>query len=92
MSLSTIQDLIRLAFDQYEPRPYGGRLTLFRTAERHPDIPSDPAYEWPSWTRDGVDVYNVPGDHLTMFEPPQVDALAARLAACLADAQRRDRA
>jgi thioesterase domain-containing protein/SAM-dependent methyltransferase/acyl carrier protein len=88
-SLAEIQGVIWLAFERYVPKPYGGRLTLLRAAQRHPDIPSDPAYEWPAWTRDGVDVVNVPGDHLSMFELPNVDVLAGRLSACLTEAQRR---
>jgi thioesterase domain-containing protein len=88
-TLVEVQDLIEVAFHKYRPQPYGGRLTLLRAREPHPHLPSDPAIEWPRWTLAGLDIHNVPGDHMTMFQLANIDALAARLAACIAEAQRR---
>ena len=35
---------------------------------------------------DGIEFYEVAGDHNSMFDPPHVDALAAELRLCLARA------
>jgi thioesterase domain-containing protein/acyl carrier protein len=35
--------------------------------------------EWSAWTRGGVRLHVVPGDHYTMLQPPHVSGLAAKL-------------
>ncbi len=72
---------IRLAND-YEVRPYGGRIVLFRPSDspvaRHG--PRDRG--WGEWC-DSVDVHFVPGQHHTMVKEPQVQELARQLQVCL---------
>jgi thioesterase domain-containing protein len=47
----------------------------------------DSANGWTRVAADGVDVYNVPGDHFTMLRKPHVQALADQLKARLEQAQ-----
>jgi thioesterase domain-containing protein len=38
---------------------------------------------WSGWASGGVEVHFVPGNHANMMYPPQVEALAKALTACL---------
>jgi thioesterase domain-containing protein len=60
----------------YQPRPYPGRLTLFRT-----DVPADldEAYGWRALARGGVDIHPFEGEHGALMRPPQVRGLAEQL-------------
>jgi amino acid adenylation domain-containing protein len=65
---------------------YPGRITLFRAAIQ-PDGArfsfDDPTNGWGAIALGGVGVISVPGDHLTMLEPPNLPHLANVLRACL---------
>jgi hypothetical protein len=72
------------ALARYRTRPYGGRVTLFRT-RGHPLFCSfDPAYGWRELARGGVIVRRVPGAHESILEEPHVRALALEMKASLA--------
>lgn len=78
----------RAAFD-YVPKPYPGRLTLFRATERHTGDPYPYHLGWEGLALGGLDIHLVPGTHLTMGEEPHVAELAATLVRCL-ESQLRD--
>lgn len=66
---------------EYRPRPYLGHATFFRVK---PDVPGDDATQgWASLVREGVEVYDVPGDHFTMMSEPNIEALAQSLHSAL---------
>ena len=65
------------AIDDYVIKRYDGRVTLFRARQGPPRIHSDPRGGWSSVALGGVKVYEVPGDHMSMFEEPHLDELAA---------------
>ena len=72
----------------HEPAPYAGRVTLFRALEEPDEVGadfSDPFLGWGGVAGGGVDIRPVPGDHLTLLEPPHVAALARSLRECLPD-------
>jgi aspartate racemase len=76
------------AVDEFEMRPYAGRVLLFRASDEHvwhPDLPDD--YGWSRWAQGGVEVERVPGAHLTMLAEPHVQVLAERLSARLRSSQ-----
>jgi thioesterase domain-containing protein/acyl carrier protein len=69
------------ALRQYRERSYPGPVTVIRAREQ-PDVrPHD--LGWGSIATGGVDVHVVNGNHYTILQPPNVDALAARLGGCL---------
>jgi amino acid adenylation domain-containing protein len=71
------------AFGEYKPRPYPGRLTLFR-ARMQPLFSShapDSGWEW--LAAGGLDIRVVPGNHLGMLQEPHVQVLAQQLRDCL---------
>jgi thioesterase domain-containing protein/acyl carrier protein len=70
----------------YRPQPYPGRVTLFRA---HPESHENGDLHW-GWDRvatGGVELCLLDGEHDTIMEDPQVDALASSLRACLERAQ-----
>lgn len=86
----SLEELILQANTQasrnYIPQLYPGRITFFR--------PIDPAFFggwqpdvhlcWDERVGGGLEVYEVPGDHLSMIKEPDVQVLAEKLKACLA--------
>ncbi len=72
------------ALREYTPRPYAGRVILYR-ARTHPLFhlhESDRA--WRTITK-ALDVKVIAGTHLTIVKPPLVSAIAADLKARLRD-------
>ena len=61
---------------QYVPKPYNGRVDLFR-AEQHASL--SPDLGWRKLALGGVEIHTVPGDHLSIIREPHVRLLAAGL-------------
>jgi thioesterase domain-containing protein len=68
------------ADSRYRPQKYPGRVTLFRTATRD----QDSTWGWSDIAADGVELHQIPGHHMNVLRPPQVQVLAEKLLACLA--------
>ncbi|MCC6937274.1 MAG: amino acid adenylation domain-containing protein [Flavobacteriales bacterium] len=60
----------------YTPKPYKGRLTMFKAS----GSPGADEMGWSALALGGLDVQHVPGDHYSMILEPQVAVLAQRLA------------
>ena len=71
------------ALQHYAPGRYGGRLTLIEAQDR--GRASRNGADWDDFAA-GVARHAVPGNHVTLLQPPHVEALAQRLQACLAEA------
>lgn len=69
------------AVERYAPQPYGGRLTIFRADASFWDSPEAIAsgLGWASVARGGFDLHDLPGTHLSLLQPQNVEALAAHL-------------
>jgi thioesterase domain-containing protein len=65
------------ADSRYRPQRYRGRVTLFRTAHQ------DSAWGWGDIAADGIELHQIPGHHMNVLRPPQVQILAEKLSACL---------
>jgi thioesterase domain-containing protein/acyl carrier protein len=67
---------------RYQPRPYPGRLVLFR-AERTPSWVGtrfeDPLLGWGSLATKGIEVHTAPSDHWTVLHRENVPSLARTL-------------
>jgi len=70
------------AMMDYRPRPYAGCVTLILGSEPLAGVRHDPAEEWRTICRH-VDLYCVPGSHLTMLRDPNARHVAAVLRRCL---------
>jgi amino acid adenylation domain-containing protein len=67
----------------YRPSPYPGSITLFKA-----HLPNSPAFAgdtlgWARVAMGGVEVHQVPGEHMTIIHEPQVKELARQLRASL---------
>lgn len=77
--------------ERYEPRPYPGPVVLYRAQQAQTLTTAiDPRYlrddadlGWAPLCH-SLDVVPVPGDHLSLIDPPHVEVIAAHLAASLA--------
>lgn len=82
------------AAGRYLPRFYEGRATIFRAKDRSKDFhgdrsAADPQLGWGKLCGAGVEIYEVPGGHASLFqEESNVRALARELSSCLSAAQR----
>lgn len=74
----------------YIPRPFPGRVILFRTRDESPHQARDPLKGWGQLAKGGVEVHDIPGDHSSMLFEPYVQELAAKFRASLARAQTYD--
>lgn len=70
--------IVAAASQSYSPRPYEGRVIVFRAQKRPAGVYSDAAGGWGGIVR-CLEVIDVPGDHRDMFLPPNVDVMAAAL-------------
>jgi polyketide synthase 13 len=71
--------------ERHTPGPYLGRTVLYRASEPAPHTVADARYErdddalgWDEFCPD-LTVTHVPGDHLSLLDPPTVDVLARLL-------------
>jgi amino acid adenylation domain-containing protein len=71
------------AWWNYELKTYPGRVTLFRASEQAADHTPPSDWGWGRLVSGGVEIHEVPGDHISMIDEPQVQVLAERLRACI---------
>jgi aspartate racemase len=70
------------ALKHYVPQVYPGRVTLFKAMDTvPPDV--DPELGWGELAAGGIEIHEVPNDHLGMLREPGVQILAEKLKACL---------
>jgi amino acid adenylation domain-containing protein len=81
ISFGDDEALNRASYD-YVPTEYTGEVVLFRPQIRQHGMSHDPTLGWDS-VAPKLRIIDVPGDHVTMFAPPNVDVLASKLAELL---------
>jgi thioesterase domain-containing protein len=67
----------------YQPQAYDGKIALFRAGDQKIYKGSDETMGWNEVAPQRVEVYRIPGDHISIFREPQVRVLARRLGACI---------
>jgi thioesterase domain-containing protein/ubiquinone/menaquinone biosynthesis C-methylase UbiE len=65
------------ADSRYKPQRYPGQVTLFKTPHQ------DSTWGWGDIAADGVELHQLPGHHMNVLRPPQVQVLAEKLSTCL---------
>ncbi|NQE32467.1 type I polyketide synthase [Microcoleus asticus] len=63
----------------YIPQTYGGRIIFFRATEQNEVNAKNPELPWIEVATGGVEVREVPGNHITMNYPPHVQVMAEQL-------------
>ncbi|MEG4109751.1 amino acid adenylation domain-containing protein [Microcoleus sp. S13_C5] len=64
------------AFNSYRPKPYPGRAILFRAIDENH---FNTLENWKELLLGGLDIYDIPGDHLTILQEPNVHLLAEKM-------------
>ena len=85
--LHNVEYVSVFASKNYQPQPYDGRVLLFRRADRPAGDYRDPAYGW-GQLASGLEIHEVPGNHIDMFLDPNVHVMADKLRECLLEAQK----
>jgi thioesterase domain-containing protein/acyl carrier protein len=75
------------AMREYVPRPYPGRVTLFRARVRPLFRLHGRDLGWKKLARGGLDIVTIPGNHESLLKPPHVQVFADRLLSQLRKAQ-----
>ncbi len=81
MSFKEDEALNRATYD-YVPTVYTGEVILFRPEIRLHGLSQDPTFGW-DVVAPKLRIIDVPGDHVTMFFPPNLDVLASKVAELL---------
>jgi amino acid adenylation domain-containing protein len=71
------------ALRNHMPQIYPGRAVLLRSTGGTIGDCDDSERGWTGMFADGLEIHEVPGDHLTMLDEPHVRAVAERLSECL---------
>ncbi|WP_248277581.1 non-ribosomal peptide synthetase [Brasilonema sp. UFV-L1] len=75
------------ALSTYTFQPYSGRMILLRTEDQSRTDAVGEQYDllfgWGELVTGGIDVYHIPGSHLTFLDEPHVHVLAEKLKDCL---------
>lgn len=75
-----------IAVKLYIPKPYPGRIILFRSSEGYSYPEQRSPYRLLGWgriARDGVEMYEIPGDHMQIVREPSVKLLGELLKKCI---------
>lgn len=87
MTVDSFMVAAELAVQAYEVRPIHRPLSIFRAEENVFDSPQSArdGLGWAPVAAAGFEVIDVPGDHLSILQPPNVAALAHHLSRLMAD-------
>jgi oxalate---CoA ligase len=82
-SADSVLMIHRGALKQYRPAPYPGRIILFRASERGIFEQSDPQMGWGQLANGGLEIQEIPGNHVTIFHKENTRVLAQKLRSCI---------
>jgi amino acid adenylation domain-containing protein len=75
------------AIVSYEPRPYQGRVAIFRASKQPLGIYPDPTLGWSELIRGELELHEIAGHYLNIFLEPSVQVLAKKLKTCIGEAK-----
>jgi thioesterase domain-containing protein len=76
-----------LALRKYKILDYQGKITLFRATDGNILDKGNVFLGWNEITKNQVRVYDIPGNHIQMFEEPYIQELAKILNKILSDSE-----
>jgi thioesterase domain-containing protein/acyl carrier protein len=83
--------ILHLAIIDYVPKPYSGPVLFFQAKDRPMGRYWDLAWEWMALTDNRCDCREIPGDHVTLLKPPNIDILAEHLKSALETASEKEK-
>jgi len=72
----------------YQPRPFKGHITLFKSSHVNDKFERPADYGWSGIALSGLDIVSVSGHHLDLFNPDNIETLAEALTSSLERASR----
>jgi thioesterase domain-containing protein/acyl carrier protein len=72
-------EYLQITTKRYQPKPYSGRVTLFRSTLEPTGWLFDPLAGWGEYAQGGVDLVMVEGNHFTMFQDPGAAQMARHM-------------
>jgi amino acid adenylation domain-containing protein len=85
LNLCKINSSHLVALKNYDLKPFQGKLHLFKAKNRMYFVDDLAFLGWKKFANEGITVYDIPGDHQTMFCTPHVKELATMLQSILKD-------
>jgi thioesterase domain-containing protein len=81
----TVEQENQEAASNYVPQAYPGRVTLFQAMDKIAGVSSyhDPLLGWGELAVGGLEIHEIPSNHLGMLQQPHVQVLAEKLKACI---------
>ncbi|TAE94721.1 MAG: hypothetical protein EAZ79_21670 [Oscillatoriales cyanobacterium] len=75
------EKIIEQAERAYVPKPYAGKVVMFRALDSEDGVSVilDPELGWKPYLKDGLTIYDVPGDHLSILQEPNVGAIGNQI-------------
>jgi thioesterase domain-containing protein len=67
----------------YKPEPYKGQVTIFTATHRPWYMRWDPMEQWAKTLTGQLNIVPIPGDHMSVLQPPQVALLAKKIKALM---------
>jgi len=80
-------EYLKSTTQRYEPKPYSGHITLFRSTQEPTGWMFDPLAGWGRYAQ-SVALAMVQGNHFTMFQDPGATQMAQAMAPLIAGAER----
>jgi thioesterase domain-containing protein len=81
--LHRLYDMHEKAYKAHTPRPYQGRVVLFRASKQRHRIQPDPTLGWGDLLKGELELREIPGYYLNLMVEPSVRLLAGELKNCL---------
>ncbi|MEH1768063.1 MAG: amino acid adenylation domain-containing protein [Nostoc sp.] len=69
--------LVKEYATKYIPQPYLGRITLFMASDRR--FQDEPELGWTKLANGGLEIHEIPGDHISIFQEPSIRLIAKKL-------------
>jgi thioesterase domain-containing protein len=94
LRLFYFQEVNFAARRRYKLIPFSGKIDLFRAEHQPPSdlFEEDPLLGWNGMAEGGIEVHQLPGDHIMYLQEPVIAAVvAAQLGACLEQASGKGR-
>ena len=85
-----LENLIWKAGLKYAPRPYAGKVTLFRATIQPLGIVPEPTLGWDRYVTGELEIHDVPGHHGSIVTEPFVRVLAEKLVQCMEQTWQQD--
>jgi thioesterase domain-containing protein len=80
-----VEEVHSRALERYTVQSYPGKITLMRALDVSETVGTrrNSTLGWESFAGGGLEIHDVPGGHISMFEEPNVRTLAETLIAVL---------